>query len=53
MQEERKRRIVVLITKMGLNRLQVQNQERAFNLLQGNGVPFETLDGSDPANREM
>jgi len=30
MQEERKRRIVVLITKMGLNCLQVQNQERGF-----------------------
>ncbi len=27
-------------------------QERAMHLLEGRGIPYETIDGADPENRE-
>jgi hypothetical protein len=49
---EEKRRMLLLITKVGVNRSHVQNQRRAEVILQCEGIPYETLDGSDAANRE-
>jgi len=45
--------LLILITKMGLNRNQVQNQQRAMQCFEALGFPYETLDGADPANKEI
>lgn len=42
----------MLMTGLGLNRAQQQNQKRALNLLEGRGIPYETIDGADPENIE-
>ena len=44
--------MLVLITKLGLNREQVQHQERAFTMLRAKNIPYEALDGADPANKD-
>lgn len=49
-QQRRRKSVVMLMTGLGFNRSQRQNQERAMNLLEGRGIPYETIDGSDPEN---
>ena len=44
--------VLALITKLGLNREQVQHQERAFTILRAHKIPYETLDGASPVNRD-
>ena len=44
--------VLVLVTKLGMNREQVQNQQRAITMLKGKNIPYETIDGSDPENKE-
>jgi hypothetical protein len=45
--------ILMLETKLGMNRTQVQNQQRATMLFNARHIPYETIDGSDPANKEI
>lgn len=44
--------ILMMITNMGMNRTQVQNQQRAAMLMNALHIPYETIDGSDPANKD-
>jgi hypothetical protein len=48
-----KSHILMLITNMGMNRTQVQNQQRATMMLNALGLTYETVDGSDPDNKEI
>jgi hypothetical protein len=52
-QENRKSHILMLATNMGMNRTQVQNQQRATMMLKALGITFETIDGSDPGNKDV
>ena len=45
--------ILMLATNMGMNRTQVQNQQRATMMLNALSIPFESIDGSDPENKEL
>lgn len=45
--------VLMLETKLGLNRTQVQNQQRASSLFAARHVQFEAIDGSDPENKEL
>mmetsp|Transcript_10594 Transcript_10594/g.22195 ORF Transcript_10594/g.22195 Transcript_10594/m.22195 type:complete len:122 (-) Transcript_10594:469-834(-) len=47
-----KKRLLVLISEGVTDRAQSVNQTRALSLLSARGIPHETLDGMDPANRE-
>jgi hypothetical protein len=51
-EEKPKKIMLILITKMGLRREQVQHQQRAMSMLEAHHIPYETLDGADPANKE-
>lgn len=46
-------RILMMVTNMGMNRTQVQNQLRANMLLNALSIPFESIDGSNPANKDV
>ena len=48
-----KKQLLVLVSNTNFHREQVQNQKRAYNLLEARKIPYETLDGADPANKEM
>jgi hypothetical protein len=50
--EQHRKCVVMLMTGLGMNRAQRQNQERAMQFLEGRGIPYETIDGADPENRE-
>ena len=45
--------ILMMVTNMGMNRTQVQNQQRAAMLMNALHIPYETIDGSDPANKNV
>jgi hypothetical protein len=45
--------ILMLETKLGMNRTQVQNQQRAAMLFNARRIPYETIDGSDPTNKDF
>jgi hypothetical protein len=45
--------VLMLATNMGMNRTQVQNQQRATMMLNALSIPFETIDGSDPSNKDL
>ena len=45
--------ILMLVTNMGMNRTQVQNQQRATMMLNALNITYETVDGSDPSNKEI
>eukprot|EP00977_Amphora_coffeiformis_P004935 scaffold1055_cov165-Amphora_coffeaeformis.AAC.9 len=46
------RKLFFLTTSLHINKDVVRRQERAAQILQASGVPFETVDGSDPVTRE-
>jgi hypothetical protein len=48
-----KSHILMLVTNMGMNRTQVQNQQRATMMLKALNITYETVDGSDPMNKEI
>ena len=48
-----KSHILMLVTNMGMNRTQVQNQQRATMMLNALNIMYETVDGSDPSNKEI
>lgn len=48
-----KSHILMLVTNMGMNRTQVQNQQRATMMLNALNITYETVDGSDPSNKEI
>ena len=48
-----KSHILMLVTNMGMNRTQVQNQQRATMMLNALNIIYETIDGSDPLNKEV
>ena len=48
-----KSHILMLVTNMGMNRTQVQNQQRATMMLNALNITYETIDGSDPLNKEI
>jgi hypothetical protein len=45
--------ILMLITNMGMNRTQVQNQQRATMMLNALNISYETIDGSDPESKDI
>ena len=45
--------LLILMTKLGFHRNQVHNQQRAMQCFEALGLPYETLDGADPANKEI
>lgn len=45
--------LLVLISRQSLTREVVANQERAFAILKSKGIVFETIDGADPANKDV
>jgi hypothetical protein len=48
-----KGRILMMVTNLGMNRTQVQNQQRATMLMNALSIPYDTLDGSDPKNKDV
>jgi hypothetical protein len=52
-EESNKSYILMLATNMGMNRTQVQNQQRATMMFNALSIPFETIDGSDPSNKDL
>jgi hypothetical protein len=48
-----KSHILMLVTNMGMNRTQVQNQQRATMMLNALNISYDTLDGSDPDNKDI
>mmetsp|Transcript_24426 Transcript_24426/g.56921 ORF Transcript_24426/g.56921 Transcript_24426/m.56921 type:complete len:121 (-) Transcript_24426:148-510(-) len=47
-----KKKLIVLISEGVSDRVQATNQSRALTMLNSKGVPFETIDGMDPNQRE-
>ena len=50
--KEQPKQVLMLITQLGMNRAQVQNQQRAMAMMDAKGIPYSTLDGSQADNRE-
>lgn len=48
-----KSHILMLVTNMGMNRTQVQNQQRATMMLNALNITYETVDGSDPSKKKI
>lgn len=45
-------KVTVLVSMVSFNRSVVQDQERALHTLKSMGIPFRTIDGADPQNKE-
>ncbi len=52
-QPHEKRSVLALISEGVVDRVQSSNQRRALFLLDARGVPYEKVDGMDPAQREV
>mmetsp|Transcript_17367 Transcript_17367/g.25489 ORF Transcript_17367/g.25489 Transcript_17367/m.25489 type:complete len:111 (+) Transcript_17367:106-438(+) len=47
-----KQKLLVLISKGVSDRTQASNQRRAITILDSKGIPYETIDGMDPDQRD-
>jgi len=52
-QPNEKRSVLALVSEGVIDRVQSSNQRRALFLLDARGVPYEKVDGMDPAQREV
>ena len=52
-QPNEKRPVLALVSEGVIDRVQSSNQRRALFLLDARGVPYEKVDGMDPAQREV
>ena len=52
MNSVKEKKLLVLISEGVSDRTQADNQAKAFNLLRAKKVPFETVNGMDPNQRE-
>jgi hypothetical protein len=50
--ETSNRSLIMLMTSMSVNREQMQNQQRATNLLQARKIKYELIDGADPTEKD-
>ena len=46
-------RLVMLVSKQSIQRSVIGNQEKAMTICSSKGIPYEIVDGSDPANKEV
>lgn len=47
-----RKRVIVLVSSLGVNRLYRPRQNRAVAVLEARGYPYELVDGADPEQKE-
>lgn len=50
--DDAQRRVIVLVSSLGVNRFYRPRQNRAISVLKARGYPYEVVDGADPEQRE-